>query len=150
MRILVQVVSNASVDIAGQRVAHIDHGFLLFVGFKPGDDLALAKKMAEKVCKLRVLPDDTGKTNKSLADVSGNILCVSQFTLYASAKEGNRPAFVGCMNKDEAKELYEQFYAYLKTLMPNAESGVFHADMDVSFTNNGPFTLWLDSEELFA
>lgn len=150
MRILVQVVTDASVDIAGQRVAHIDKGYLLFVGFTEGDDLAMAKKMAEKVVKLRVLPDENGKTNKSLADVGGSVLSVSQFTLYASAKEGNRPAFTHCMNKDEAKDLYEAFFAYLKTLVPSAESGVFHADMDVKLTNNGPFTLILDSKELFA
>lgn len=150
MRILLQVVTDASVTIAGEKAAHIDKGYLLFVGFCPGDDLNIAKKMAEKVCKLRVLPDETGKTNRSLADVGGTVLSVSQFTLYASVKEGNRPSFSSCMNKDEAKILYEEFFAYLKTLMPEAESGVFHADMDVSLTNNGPFTLILDSKELFA
>lgn len=150
MRILLQVVTDASVTISGDRVAHIDKGYLLFVGFSAGDDIAIAKKMAEKVCKLRVLPDENGKTNKSLADVGGSILSVSQFTLYASVKEGNRPAFTSCMNKDEAATLYAEFFAYLKTLMPSAESGVFHADMDVGLTNNGPFTLILDSKELFA
>lgn len=150
MRILLQVVTDASVTISSTRVAHIDHGFLLFVGFTEGDDFGIAKKMAEKVCKLRVLPDETGKTNRSLSDVGGSILSVSQFTLYASVKEGNRPSFTHCMNKDEAKILYEQFFEYLKTLLPSAESGVFHADMDVGLTNNGPFTLILDSKELFA
>lgn len=150
MRVVVQVVENASVAIAGEVVAHIDHGFLLLVGFTEGDDLSIAKKMVEKVCKLRVLPDENGKTNKSLADIDGNILSVSQFTLYADASQGNRPAFVRCLNKDIAKDLYEQFFAYLKTLCPNAQSGVFHADMDVTFTNKGPFTLLLDSKELFA
>ena len=150
MRILLQVVTDASVTIDHEKVAKIDKGFLIFVGFTVGDDLAIAKKMAEKVCKLRVLPDENGKTNKSLMDVGGTILSVSQFTLYASVKEGNRPAFTHCMNKDEAKSLYEEFFAYLKTLMPSAQSGVFHADMDVELTNNGPFTLILDSKELFA
>ena len=148
MRILLQVVTDASVDISSSRVAHIDKGYLIFVGFAPEDDFDVAKKMAEKVCKLRLFPDEQGRTNRSLADVGGTILSVSQFTLYASVKEGNRPAFVGCMNKDQAKELYEQFFAYLKGLMPSACSGVFHADMDVSLTNNGPFTLILDSKEL--
>ena len=150
MRILVQVVSQASVTIEGEVVASIGHGFLLFVGFGKGDDAAIAKKMAEKVCKLRILPDENGKTNKSLADVGGNVLSVSQFTLYASAKEGNRPAFQNCIDKDEAKGLYETFFQYLKELMPSAQSGVFHADMKVSLVNEGPFTLWLDSKELFA
>lgn len=150
MRVLLQVVTDASVTIDKERVAHIDKGFLLFVGFTHGDDLPLAKKMMEKVCKLRVLPDENGKTNKSLSDVGGSILCVSQFTLYASARQGNRPDFIQCMDKNEAKELYEETFAYLKTLMPTSESGVFHADMDVGLTNNGPFTLILDSKELFA
>ena len=150
MRILLQVVTDASVTIDHEKVAHIDKGFLIFVGFTQGDDIAVAKKMAEKVCKLRVLPDENGKTNKSLMDVGGTILSVSQFTLYASVKEGNRPAFTNCMNKDEAKSLYEEFFAYLKTLIPSAQSGVFHADMNVGLTNNGPFTLILDSKELFA
>ena len=150
MRVLLQVVHNASVDIDGERVAAIDKGYLIFVGFAPGDDLTIAKKMAEKVCKLRLFPDEQGRTNRSLADVGGTILSVSQFTLYASVKEGNRPAFVGCMNKDEAKTLYEEFFAYLKTLLPSACSGVFHADMDVGLVNAGPFTLILDSKELFS
>ena len=149
MRIVLQVVTNASVTIDAEKVAQIDKGYLLLVSFTEGDDFALAKKMAEKVCKLRVFPDDTGKTNRSLTDVNGSILSVSQFTLYASVKEGNRPSFTRCMNKDTAKELYEEFFAYLKTLVPSAQSGVFHADMKVGLVNDGPFTLILDSKELF-
>lgn len=149
MRILLQVVTDASVTIDGSKVAQIGQGYLLFVGFTEGDDLALAKKMAEKVTKLRVFQDESGKTNRSLADVNGSILSVSQFTLYASAKEGNRPSFIHCMNKDIAKGLYEEFFASLKSLVPSAQSGVFHADMKVALTNDGPFTLILDSKELF-
>ena len=150
MRIVLQVVTNASVTIDGDKVAQIDKGYLLFVGFTEGDDFGVAKKMAEKVCKLRVFPDETGKTNRSLADVNGTILSVSQFTLYASVKEGNRPSFTHCLNKDIAKGLYEEFFAYLKSLVPSAQSGVFHADMKVGLVNDGPFTLILDSKELFA
>ena len=150
MRIVLQVVTEASVTIDGEKVAQIDKGYLLLVSFTEGDDLAIAKKMAEKVCKLRVFPDETGKTNRSLADVNGSILSVSQFTLYASVKEGNRPSFTHCMNKEVAKNLYEEFFAYLKTLAPSAQSGVFHADMKVGLVNDGPFTLILDSKELFA
>ena len=149
MRVLLQLVRDAGVTIDGKRVAHIDKGFLCFVGFTQGDDLPLAKRMAEKIVKLRVFPDENGKTNRSLADVGATVLCVSQFTLYASAKEGNRPSFTHCLDKDIAKGLYEDFFAYMKTLCPTAESGVFHADMDVSLTNEGPFTLILDSKELF-
>ncbi len=150
MRIVLQVVTEASVTIDGEKVAQIDKGYLLLVSFTEGDDLSIAKKMAEKVCKLRVFPDETGKTNRSLADVNGSILSVSQFTLYASVKEGNRPSFTHCMNKDVAKNLYEEFFSYLKTIVPSAQSGVFHADMKVGLVNDGPFTLILDSKELFA
>ena len=149
MRVVLQVVENASVDITGERVAFIDKGFLCFVGFTQGDDIVVAKKMADKICKLRVFPDESGKTNRSLDDVNGKVLSVSQFTLYASAKEGNRPSFTNCLNKDIAKGLYEDFFAYLRSIAPGAESGVFHADMDVGLTNKGPFTLILDSKELF-
>ena len=149
MRIVLQVVNNANVVVNHEEVASIQRGFLLFVGFTQGDDLAIAKRMAEKVCKLRVFADENGKTNKSLFDVGGTVLSVSQFTLYASVKEGNRPAFVACMDKDEAKGLYEGFFDYLRTLVPSAQSGIFHADMDVGLHNDGPFTLILDSKELF-
>ncbi|MBO6285574.1 MAG: D-tyrosyl-tRNA(Tyr) deacylase [Bacilli bacterium] len=149
MRVVLQVVTDASVTINQEKVAHIDKGFLCFVGFTEGDDLNLAKKMADKICKLRVFPDENGKTNRSLNDVGGKILSVSQFTLYASVKEGNRPSFTNCLNKDIAACLYEDFFTYLKSVAPGAESGVFHADMDVGLINNGPFTLILDSKELF-
>ena len=150
MRVVLQLVQSASVDIDGVRVASIEKGYLLLVSFTEGDDLTIAKKMADKILKLRIFPDENGKTNRSLADVGGRILSVSQFTLYASAKEGNRPSFTHCMNKDEAKVLYEQFFDYLKSIHPEAESGVFHADMKVALVNDGPFTLVLDSKELFA
>ncbi|MCR5348266.1 MAG: D-tyrosyl-tRNA(Tyr) deacylase [Bacilli bacterium] len=150
MRILLQVVQNASVVISGEEVASIQKGYLLFVGFTEGDDASVARKMAEKVCKLRLFPDETGKTNKGLKDVDGQILSVSQFTLYASVKEGNRPSFTSSMSKEPAGSLYETFFAYLKELWPNSRSGVFHADMKVGLVNDGPFTLILDSKELFA
>ena len=150
MRILVQLVKEASVSIEGKEISRIGRGFLLLVGLAPGDDLPLAKKMAEKVVKLRVFPDENGKTNRSLSDIGGNILSVSQFTLYGSAKEGNRPAFVGAMKPEEARELYAGFFEYLKSLHPEAKNGVFQADMQVSLINDGPFTLLLDSKELFG
>ena len=96
------------------------------------------------------IPDDNGKTNQSLADVKGNILCVSQFTLYASVKEGNRPSFTSCMKADDARVLYGQFFADLKEKIPTLQGGVFQADMVVSLENDGPFTLILDSKELFS
>ena len=150
MRVVLQLVKNASVDVGGERVAEIGKGFLLFAAFTPGDDEAVAKKMAEKICKLRIFPDETGKTNRSLDDVGGRILSVSQFTLYASVKEGNRPSFTNSMRKEEATVLYDTFVDALKKIRPDTISGIFHADMDVGLHNDGPFTLILDSKELFA
>jgi D-tyrosyl-tRNA(Tyr) deacylase len=149
MRVLVQEVSEASVTIDGKVVGAIDRGFLLFVGFTAGDDEKTIQKMADKVLKLRVFPDENGKTNKSLADVGGGVLSVSQFTLYASAKEGNRPSFIEAMRPEEAKPLFAFWNNMLREKMPSLQTGVFGADMKVRLLNDGPFTLWLDSKELF-
>lgn len=148
MRILVQEVLEASVTIEEEKVASIGHGFLLFVGFTEGDDKKVAERMAEKAVKLRIFPDQNGKTNLSLKDVNGEVLSVSQFTLYANCSEGNRPSFVNAMRPDEARELFAYFNEYLKTLIPNLQTGVFQADMKVSLVNDGPFTIWLDSQEV--
>ena len=150
MRVLVQEVLRASVKIEGQEVGKIERGFLLFVGFTEGDDEKTILKMADKVCKLRIFPDENGKTNKSIFDIGGNILSVSQFTLYASAKEGNRPSFVKAMVPAEATLLFDKWNALLRERFPNLQTGVFGADMKVELINDGPFTLWLDSEELFG
>lgn len=149
MKVVLQIVSKASVEIEGKEVSHIDKGYLLLVGFTQWDTLEIAKKMADKILKLRIFPDENGKTNLSLAQVSGNVLCVSQFTLYASAKEGNRPSFVFAMAPEEARVLYQEFFNYFKTKLPSLQGGVFQADMSVSLVNEGPFTLVLDSKELF-
>lgn len=149
MKVVVQLVRRASVSIDGQIVSSIGKGYLLFVGLTPGDDIRIAQKMADKIVKLRVFPDENGKTNLSLSQVEGSILSVSQFTLYGSVKKGNRPSFVSAMRPDEARVLYEEFYSYLKTLVPSLQGGVFQADMVVSLENDGPFTLVLDSKELF-
>lgn len=148
MRILVQEVLEASVTIEGQKVASIGRGFLLFVGLTPGDDKLTADRMAEKVTKLRIFPDANGKTNLSLKDVDGEILSVSQFTLYANCREGNRPSFVEAMRPDEARELFSYFNDSLRKFIPNLQTGVFQADMKVSLINDGPFTIWLDSKEV--
>lgn len=149
MKVVVQLVRRASVSIDGQIVSSIGKGYLLLVGLTPGDDIRIAQKMADKIVKLRVFPDENGKTNLSLSQVGGSILSVSQFTLYGSVNEGNRPSFVSAMRPDEARVLYEEFYSYLKTLVPSLQGGVFQADMVVSLENDGPFTLVLDSKELF-
>ena len=122
---------------------------MLLVGLTHDDDFLVAKKMADKIVKLRIFEDENGKTNRSLEQVGGAILSVSQFTLYASAKEGNRPSFVEAMKQDEAKALYEKFYEYLRSIYPSVCGGVFQADMKVELCNDGPFTLILDSKELF-
>lgn len=149
MRVLVQEVLEASVTIEGKVYSKINRGFLLFVGFTYGDDENILRKMCEKVTHLRVFPDENGKTNLSLEQINGELLSVSQFTLYADLKKGNRPSFVSSMKSDEAKVLFEMWNDLLKEKMPSLKTGVFHADMKVQLINDGPFTLWLDSDELF-
>lgn len=149
MRVLVQEVTHASVTIDGNKVASIGRGFLLFTGFTDGDDETILKKMADKVTKLRIFPDENGKTNRSLNDVDGEILSVSQFTLYASAKEGNRPSFVNAMRPEPATKMFDRWNELLKERFKKVQTGVFGADMKVELLNDGPFTLILDSRELF-
>ncbi len=148
MRVSLQLVQSASVNVSGEEVSRIGKGFLLFVGVGEDDSHELAVKMANKVSKLRIFPDENGKTNLGLKDVNGEVLSVSQFTLYASAKEGNRPSFTRVMRQDEARPIYETFVKTLSELVPVKE-GIYRADMKVSLVNDGPFTLILDSEELF-
>lgn len=150
MRVLVQEVLESSVSIDGKEVARIGRGFLLLVGFKEGDNQQTIMKMADKVLKLRVFPDENGKTNLSLKDVGGEILSVSQFTLYANMKEGNRPSFVTALRPEKASPLFALWNNVLRERMPNLQTGVFGADMKVSLINDGPFTIFLDSEELFG
>ncbi|MBQ9457304.1 MAG: D-tyrosyl-tRNA(Tyr) deacylase [Bacilli bacterium] len=149
MRVLIQRVTSASVDIEGERVASIGKGFLLLVGFTSGDTPEIADKMVQKVAKLRIFADENGKTNLALADIGGEVLSVSQFTLYADCSQGNRPSFVKAMKAEEANALYAYFFASLKALFPALQGGVFQTDMQVSLVNEGPFTVLLDSQELF-
>src|SRR5574344_478377 len=150
MRILVQEVLEASVKIDGQEVGRIGRGFCLFVAFKEGDNEETIRRMVDKVTKLRIFPDENGKTNRALSDVGGNILSISQFTLYANAKEGNRPSFVEALRPELSKPLFALWNNELREKMPALQTGVFGADMKVSLINDGPFTLWLDSDELFG
>ena len=150
MRVLIQEVLEASVAIDGKKVAAIGRGFLLFVGFTEGDDEATLVKMADKVSKLRIFPDENGKTNLSLREVNGEVLSVSQFTLYASMKEGNRPSFVAAMRPERSAPLFAIWNSLLSERVPHLQTGVFGADMKVSLINDGPFTVLLDSKELFA
>ncbi len=149
MRVVVQEVKYASVTVDSVKIASINRGFLLFVGFDSSDDENILPKMADKIVKLRIFPDENGKTNLSLKDVDGEILSVSQFTLYASLKDGNRPSFVNAMRPEFAKPLFDKWNEILKERFNKLQTGIFGADMKVELLNDGPFTLILDSRELF-
>lgn len=149
MRVIAQNVQSAQLRIDSELHASIGRGFVLLVGFTFGDDEMVAKKIAEKIVKSRVFQDEFGLTNLSLNDINGEILSVSQFTLYGDMKKGNRPSFVKALTPSRAQELYEYFNAQLETLLPNKiKTGVFGADMKVELINDGPFTMIYDSEEL--
>ena len=149
MKIVLQNVLKASIEVNNQIISEINRGYLLLVSFKEGDNEEIAKKMALKVSKLRIFMDENGKTNKSIFDVNGTILSISQFTLYADTSKGNRPSFTNCMHFEKANELYKLFNNYLRELNLEVKEGMFGEDMKVSLINDGPFTLVLDSEELF-
>lgn len=149
MKIVLQNVLKASVEVNEQIISEINRGYLLLVSYKEGDNEEICKKIASKVSKLRIFMDENGKTNKSIFDVNGSILSISQFTLYADASKGNRPSFTNCMHFEKANELYKLFNNYLRELNLEVKEGMFGEDMKVSLINDGPFTLVLDSEELF-
>lgn len=144
MRVVIQRVNHAQVDIDGKTVGKIGKGFLLLVGIKNGDELRVIKKAADKIAKMRIFEDEEGKTNLSLKDVNGEILSVSQFTLMANTKKGNRPSFVDAMRPPRSKELWEDFNQELENDGFHVETGEFGADMQVSLENDGPFTIVLD------
>ena len=124
-------------------------GLLILLGVADGDTRELTEKMADKICRLRIFEDENGKTNLSLADVGGELLVISQFTLYADCRKGNRPSFVKAGAPQMAEKLYEHFLARCREQADVVEKGQFGADMKVELLNDGPFTLMLDSEELF-
>lgn len=144
MRVVIQRVNHAQVDIGGKTVGKIGKGLLLLVGIKEGDELATIKKAADKIAKMRIFEDENGKTNLSLKDVKSEILSVSQFTLLANTRKGNRPSFVHAMRPPKSKELWEDFNEELKNDGFKVETGKFGADMQVSLENDGPFTIVLD------
>ena len=147
MKIVLQNVLKASVEVNEQIISEINRGYLLLVSYKEEDNEEICKKMASKISKLRIFMDENGKTNKSIFDVNGSILSISQFTLYADASKGNRPSFTNCMHFEKANELYKLFNNYLRELNLEVKEGMFGEDMKVSLINDGPFTLVLDSEE---
>ena len=148
MRAVVQRVSSARVDVDGQAVGAIERGLLILLGVGHDDAEEQVERLWSKIARLRIFEDDEGKTNLSLADVGGEVLVVSQFTLFASCKKGNRPSFTGAGAPDEANRLYERFVERARLDAPRIETGRFGASMDVSLVNDGPFTLWLDTDEL--
>ena len=148
MRVLLQVVKKASVEIENKVYSSIDRGFLLFVGYNYQDDETVIKKVMDKVTSLRVFSDPNGKMNLSLNDIGGEILIVSQFTLYADVKKGRRPSFNIAANGEVGLPLYEKTCDYVRSLNYIVKTGVFGADMKISLINDGPTTIIVDSEEL--
>lgn len=144
MRVVIQRVNHAQVNINGKTVGKIGKGVMLLVGIKNGDELSVVKKAADKIAKMRIFEDEEGKTNLSLKDVGGEILSVSQFTLMANTKKGNRPSFVDAMRPPKSKELWEDFNKELEADSFHVETGEFGADMQVELENDGPFTIVLD------
>ena len=148
MRLIVQLVKESSCTIDGRITGAINKGFMVLVGFGPDDNEEITRKMAEKLVKLRIFGDNEGKMNLALKDVDGAILSISQFTLYADCKKGNRPSFSGAMEPNKAKELYLYFNEYLRSLGYQVEEGIFGADMKIALVNDGPVTIILDSKEV--
>ena len=147
MRVILQRIRRAEVRVEGQVVGRAKRGHLLLVGFTGGDDAAVIPWMADKIIGLRVFPDDEGKMNRSLTDVRGDLLVVSQFTLYGSCQKGRRPSFEPAMSPLDAEVQYDFFVQQLReTFGPSIQTGVFGADMQVSLTNDGPVTFWLERE----
>lgn len=149
MRVIVQRSKNSKVTIDNKVNGSIDHGFVLLVGFTDGDNEEIIDKMINKVVNLRVFEDENEKMNLSIQDIGGSILSISQFTLYADAKKGNRPSFINAMNPEEASKLYDIFNQKLGEIL-HVETGIFGADMKVEIYNDGPVTIILDSNELFS
>ncbi len=148
MKFVIQRVSEANVKVDGQIIGQIGKGFMVLVGVGHEDTKQIADKMVKKLVGLRIFEDENGKTNLSLADVNGEMLLISQFTLYANCKKGFRPSFIEAGAPDMANEMYEYIIAECKKTIPVVEKGSFGADMKVSLVNDGPFTIVLDSEKL--
>lgn len=148
MRFVIQRVKQASVKVEGSVIGEIEKGYLVLIGVSDKDTEAVADKMIKKMIGLRIFEDAEGKTNLSLADVGGSLLLVSQFTLYANCKKGNRPSFIEAGAPDKANQLYEYIIEESKKSVSVVQTGRFGAEMEVSLINDGPFTILLDSEML--
>lgn len=148
MKFVIQRVNHASVKVDGNILGKIDKGYMVLIGIAENDTKEIADKMIKKMIGLRIFEDENGKTNISLKDVSGQLLIISQFTLYADCKKGNRPSFINAGKPDMANEMYEYIIKQCKNEVSVVEKGIFGADMKVSLENDGPFTIILDSKEI--
>ncbi len=145
MKFVIQRVLDASVRVDGETIGQIEKGFLVLIGVGHEDTRETADRYVKKLLGLRIFEDENGKTNRSLADVGGSLLLVSQFTLYADCRKGNRPGFTDAAGPDQANALYEYIIDLCRQQVPVVETGRFGADMKVSLTNDGPFTVILDN-----
>lgn len=148
MRFVIQRVTHASVKVEDQVVGSIGKGFMVLIGVCDSDTEAIADKMLDKMIKLRIFEDENGKTNLSLEDVGGELLLISQFTLYANCKKGNRPSFIQSGSPEHADQLYRYIIERCRERVDTVEQGQFGAEMKVELLNDGPFTILLDSEEI--
>ena len=148
MRALLQRVSRADITVEGVQTGSIGQGYVILLGVGHDDDEEAAEKLWTKTRRLRIFDDGDGKANLSLEDVSGDVLIVSQFTLYANCRRGNRPSFTDAGAPAAAEALYEHFVELARADVAHVETGVFGADMQVDLTNDGPFTIWLDTADL--
>lgn len=148
MRFVIQRVNKSSVSVENEVVGKINQGFMVLIGICDSDTYEIADKMVKKMIGLRIFEDSEGKTNLSLAQVGGELLLISQFTLYANCKKGNRPSFVDAGKPDMANEMYEYIIEKCKKEVEVVEKGIFGAEMDVMIENQGPFTIILDSDTL--
>ena len=148
MRFVIQRVNEASVTVNEEVIGSLQKGYMVLIGISETDTQETADKLVRKMIGLRIFEDENGKTNLSLADVRGSLLLISQFTLYANCKKGNRPSFIEAGNPEKAESLYQYIIEECKKKVPIVETGSFGAEMYVSLVNHGPFTILLDSETL--
>ena len=148
MRFIIQRVTEASCEVEGKITGQIENGFCVLIGVSETDTKEIADKMIKKLINMRIFADENDKTNLSLSDVNGSLLLISQFTLYANCKKGNRPSFTNAGNPELANNLYEYIIDECSKQIDKVQTGIFGADMKISLINDGPFTIILDSDEL--
>ena len=148
MKFVIQRVQHASVTVDNEVIGKIGKGFMVLIGVSEEDNTEIADKMIKKLIGMRIFEDENGKTNLALKDVDGELLLISQFTLYTDCKKGNRPSFINAGKPDMANEMYEYIIQKCQEKIPCVQKGIFGADMKIALLNDGPFTIILDSEEI--